>query len=113
MKKVIISTLPMVFCSTMLFASKIDGTWKGVLTSNQGDFNIVVTYKVEGDKVTGSIGPDKKELRNGKISGNEFGYDYDYQGYTVTHKCELVGEEIKVKWSFDMMAEGEFVLKKE
>lgn len=79
---------------------KIDGSWKGMVSGPNGDMELLFTFKVNGDSLSGT---DKSEmgvlpLLNGKVNGNEFSYDIDLGGNLINHKCKLIDDNtINVK----------------
>ena len=115
MKKIFVSVFMMLFCSTILFASsKIEGKWAASIDTDNGTFEFTLTYKVDGDKLSGLIASDMGELEftDGKISGDTFEYKLDIDGYSITHKGEVLNEkEIRISSSGDY-GENQFMLKK-
>ncbi len=75
--------------------TKIDGKWIGIAKSPQGDMELTFTFKVDGDKLTGtdssSIGVIA--LTNGTVNGNEFSFDVDVQGMNINHKCKYLDDD--------------------
>ena len=113
MKKIIVSVFMLIFCTTMVFASKLDGKWKGTMDTDNGSYDITVIYKVNGEKITGKFISDNGdlEIKNGKVTGDTFEYTYESQDYTISHKGKLVGEEIRITWEVEGY-EGDLTLKK-
>ena len=79
--------------------SKINGKWIGMVSGPQGDMELVFTFNVKGDTLTGtdssSIGVI--DLTNGKVNGNNFSFDINLQGMTISHKCKYISNDtIKV-----------------
>ena len=88
-------------------AAKIDGKWK---TSMNGQMDLSFTFKVEGEKLTGSVISDMGNLPiiNGKIKNNDFTFDVDMGGSLISHICKIDGEVIKMKVKMhEGMDEGE------
>ena len=80
--------------------SKIDGKWLGKISSPQGDMELTFTFKVDGDTLTGSSASQmgEMELTNGKVNGNEFSFDVDAGGMSISHKCKYLDDDsIEVK----------------
>ena len=72
--------------------SKIDGTWIGKVSGPQGDFELTFTFKVDGDTLTGksSSAMGEAEITDGVVNGNEFSFDVDAMGSTISHKCKYL-----------------------
>ena len=114
MKKIFTSAFLMLFCTSILFASKIDGSWAASVDTNNGTFEFTLTYKVDGEKLSGIISSDMDELEfaGGKIDGDTFEYKFEIDGYSITHKGKVLNEkEINIKSSGDY-GENEYVIKK-
>ncbi|MFO7446574.1 MAG: hypothetical protein R6W90_09415 [Ignavibacteriaceae bacterium] len=80
--------------------SKIDGKWTGIVSSPQGEMDLVFTFVVEGATLSGknSSAMGEIDLANGIVNGNEFSFDVDIQGMIVSHKCKyLEDDSIDVK----------------
>ena len=115
MKKIFISTLLIVFCSTLVFASKVDGKWNASIDTDNGVWEFSVVYKVSGEKISGEFITDygNLEFGDGKVSGDEFEYSFDIEGVKHTHKGKLVNDkEILIKYSNENGDDGEFTFKK-
>jgi hypothetical protein len=80
---------------TFCFAGKIDGKWK---TTMGGQMELIFTFKVDGDKLTGTATSDMgtMEISNGKVTGDSFTFDIDMNGNAISHSCKLDGEVIKM-----------------
>jgi len=80
--------------------AKIDGKWIGKVSSPQGDFELTFTFKVDGNKLTGknSSSMGEMDLTNGIVNGNDFSFDIDMQGMSLSHKCKYLDDDtIEVK----------------
>ena len=76
--------------------SKINGTWIGKVSGPQGDFELKFIFKVDGNKLTGesSSAMGEVDLTNGIVNGNEFSFDVDAGGMTISHKCKYLANDI-------------------
>lgn len=79
--------------------SDITGSWKTTMVTPQGDIQMTFTFKVEGEELTGSSnGPfGKFPISNGKIDGNTFSFDVEFQGMTIGHQCTIDGNTVTMK----------------
>jgi hypothetical protein len=80
--------------------SKIDGKWKGTREGQNGTIELNYTFKVEGDKLTGSwVTPrGENQIENGKVDGKKFSYSMTFGEMTIENNGELVSDnEIVIK----------------
>jgi hypothetical protein len=95
-------------------ASPIDGSWKGSFAAadGSGEFTLTFTFKVDGDKVTGSVeganGP--APIVSGSIKDNAFEFKVDVNGTTVDHKCTVSGDKIDMTFTFGDQAPAKMSL---
>ncbi len=53
--KTVISFLLLLIFSTAVNAQALDGSWKGKMTTPNGDFELVFTFKVNADSLNGNV----------------------------------------------------------
>jgi len=99
--------LGLILVAGFAFAAPIDGKWVG---DYQG-MNVSYTFKVDGDKLTGTTtSPDGKEvvIKDGKINGNNISFSISFdmggQEMNIEMKGVLTGDDLKL--SLDMMGQG-------
>jgi hypothetical protein len=114
--KIILKTIefPSEYELTRADKPAIDGGWLGKVSGPNGDMEILFTFKVHGDTLTGTNKSSMGEipLQNGKINGDQFSFDVDLMGNLLTHKCKIIDEDsINVK-ADAMGNEIEMVLKR-
>jgi hypothetical protein len=82
-------------------AQKLDGTWKGTRSGPNGDFELTFTFKVKGDSLVGEVASQMGTiaLENGKIHGNQFSYDLNFNGQTFSSTGVLEGDVVKITGS--------------
>ncbi|NQU54899.1 MAG: hypothetical protein HQ522_20450 [Bacteroidetes bacterium] len=115
MKKIFVSTIMVLFCSSLVFASEVEGKWKGSIDTDNGPWEFSVVYKVSDEKISGEFFTEygNLEFGEGKISGKEFEYSFDIEGVKHTHKGKLINDkEILIKYSNENGETGEFTFKK-
>ncbi len=99
------------------FAADVDGKWTGSVSTPNGDFPQIFTFKADGAKLTGSMtfmeGMDVP-IADGKIDGDNisFSVTLDFGApFKMTYTGVVSGNELKVKGDAGGMP-FEFVLKK-
>ena len=95
-------------------SSKINGSWKGTVSSPNGDMELLFTFKVDGDSLSGTdeSAMGVLPLLNGKVNGNEFSYDVDLGGNIISHNCKFIDDNtINVK-AMAMQNEIDMTLKR-
>jgi hypothetical protein len=98
MKKLLLTVLITVSAFTMSHAQGISGKWKTSLEGPQGSMELSFTYKVDGTKLTGAtISPmGSQEIKNGKVTENEFYYEIDMMGSVAKFNGKLDKDIIKL-----------------
>lgn len=75
-------------------ANDIEGKWKAVFNSPEGEMEMVINFKVSGNTFTGVInapGSDEIiQITNGVITGNDFTFDANVKGTTIKHICKIL-----------------------
>ena len=118
MKKVFLTALVAFLTIITVSAQGIDGKWKATMESPQGAMELTYVFKVDGEKLTGTISTDfgEMEISNGKVNGNEFSYQIDAMGNPMTQKGKLDGDVIKITMEMPGGGQGpdgfEMVLKR-
>lgn len=83
-------------CSMAAFSqtNPIDGKWKGTRETPNGTFEIEYTFKVEGDKLTGTWKTQfgETKIENGKVDGKKFSYSISFNEMTINNTGELINE---------------------
>ncbi len=86
--------------AAMSFAAGVDGKWVGDINTPDGQaISLTMSFKVDGDKVTGTItGPQGDiEITEGKMNGDtlEFVLSVDAGGTPLVFKCtgKLAGDD--------------------
>jgi hypothetical protein len=109
MKRKIITTTAFVFSFMICVAftlANLDGKWTGSLKTPDGnEFPLSYTFKLDGDKLTGSAaGPNgETPISDGKVNGSDFTFNLDVNGAAIGHTCKYysVGDSIAVDINFN------------
>jgi hypothetical protein len=85
-------------------ANPIDGTWEGIFKYPGGnpDLKVRFNFKVDGDKVTGSVDSKKgpAPIISGTASGNMFTFKVAINDVVIEHTCTLSGDTISTLVTF-------------
>jgi hypothetical protein len=98
---------------------KIDvtGVWDMLIETPQGQMNIVLTFKQEGDKLTGTQASPMGEIAlEGTVVGDEVKYavtiDMQGQQMTVAFGAKVEGDAMNGVYDFGGMGSGAWTAKK-
>jgi hypothetical protein len=102
MKSLWVLVLMAVFSLTVL-AADASGTWKASIETPNGAMENTFTFKVEGDKLTGTItmgqmgeGP----ISEGKVDGDNVSFavvrEFNGNEFRINYKGKVAGDEMKL-----------------
>lgn len=98
-------------------AVDVSGAWDATLESPQGPFQVVTTFKQEGEKVTGTqASPMGEAPLEGTVTGNElkFTITIDMQGQqaVITFTAKVEGDSMTGTFDFAGMGTAAWTAKK-
>jgi hypothetical protein len=114
LRRILITMIAVMSLSLVALAADLNGRWEGKLSPPGGgdEMTIAFTFKVDGDKLTGSVdspmGP--MEISNGKITGDDFTFSIDFNGNQMLHKGKITGDTVRISVEGEMAME--FTLKR-
>src|SRR5208282_1929640 len=82
-------------------AADISGQWTATFNTQVGEQHYVYTFKVDGEKLTGTAKSDNgtSDIQNGVVKGDDVSFveNLDYQGQklVITYTGKVSGDEIK------------------
>jgi hypothetical protein len=90
--------LIVLLCVAGAAASDVAGKWSGTFKASGGDRGIpqVVIFKQEGNKLTGSAGPDADEqypIENGRIEGNRVRFELTSGEWRFSYDLQRAGDD--------------------
>jgi hypothetical protein len=83
------------------YAADISGQWTATFNTQVGEQHYVYTFKVDGEKLTGTAKSDNgtSDIQNGVVKGDDVSFveNLDYQGQklVITYTGKVSGDEIK------------------
>jgi hypothetical protein len=80
------------------FAADVAGKWTSFFEGQNGKMEIVYDFKVDGDKITGSVmGPHgEMAITEGKVTGDEITFTVTAEQFKAVHKGTVSGNEMKL-----------------
>jgi hypothetical protein len=114
-KTIMLSSIAIMSFAFLMTGPNINGKWNGIFHGPDGDFNVVFTFIVSGDSLTGNVqgaNEEPMQISNGKINGNNFTFDVSFNDMTLNHKCTVMGDSILMKVPGMDGNEQEIVLKR-
>jgi hypothetical protein len=100
------------------YAADISGQWTATFNTQVGEQHYVYTFKVDGEKLTGTAKSDNgtSEIQNGVVKGDDVSFveNLDYQGQklVITYTGKVSGDEIKFTRDVAGAAKEELVAKR-
>ncbi len=101
--------LLVLFAAFALTASAADvaGTWKASIETPNGNMENTFVFKVDGDKLTGTVGSEmmgERPISEGKVDGDNLSWnvkmEFDGNAFEMTYKAKVTGNEMKITMSF-------------
>ena len=86
--------------SSLLLIGDLNGNWKGkVKTPNGNEADLTYVFKVDGDKLTGSVISQWGEhpIIDGKIKGDEYSFNQTFEELKIMHSGKVAGDSLFVK----------------
>jgi hypothetical protein len=90
----------LVFATCLASAGDLNGRWEGKVKGPNGDdVQIAFTFKVDGEKLTGTVETPMGELpiTDGKVKGDEISFKVDLGDNAITHQAKLSGKTLNMK----------------
>ncbi len=93
------------FAAAFAAFADLSGKWKGMMKFNDMEFPLNYTFKVDGDKLTGSIGTEQGEMpiADGKINGSDFTFSLDFNGQKIPNTGKYYGDSTIITSEFQGM----------
>jgi len=111
MKKIVLAATFIMLVSCFAFSADIDGKWTTEMPGMDGSPMVLnYTFKADGDKLTGTTGPEGMDMDSpiseGKIDGKNISFvvNIDMMGMEMkmTYKGTIEENEIKLSFEMDM-----------
>jgi hypothetical protein len=102
MKQTLLSFSLLLLGAAAAMASDVTGKWTGMLSTPNGDMEMTITLKAEGEKLTGTVGSmmGEQQISDGKIDGDKLSWvtvmSRDGNDMKLINKATVAGKEMKV-----------------
>jgi hypothetical protein len=98
MKKILTTTL-LVCCVAVCLAviADLTGKWSGTIKTPDGnEFPLTYTFKVDGNKLTGTAESPQGEVAidSGKVNGDMFTFQVNVNGMAIPHSGKYYGDSV-------------------
>src|SRR4051812_1564599 len=97
-------------------ALDINGKWKGNLASSNGDLETTMVFKVDGEKLTGTVTNmyGEEQIAEGSIKGDDLNFIINAGGgqFKLLYKGKITGEDIKFHVVIGDFGEGDLLAKR-
>ncbi len=99
MSRVYLLSVLTAFAFSFMMAQDINGKWKGEMQNPNGSMELIFTFQVSGDSLTGNVASEMGEIpiSNSKIKGNSFAFDISLGEMVINHQCTFMQDSISMK----------------
>ncbi len=116
------SILVFAFCAAAMalsaLAADVAGQWTATFNTQIGEQHYTYTFKVDGEKLTGTAKNDtgSTEIANGSIKGDDISFveniDFNGNQIAITYTGKVAGDEIKFTRKVGEFATEDLVAKR-
>ena len=85
--------------AAVCLAADINGRWEGTISGQNGDFNLVFNFHVDGSKLTGTVETPNGEnpITDGKVDGDHLSFKTHFNDNDIGHEGTISGDTIDLK----------------
>jgi len=97
-------------------AADLSGKWKGTLKGGNGDIDTTMDWKVDGEKLTGTVTNmyGEEQITEGVVKGDDVSFVILAGGgqFKLIYKGKVEGDQVKFKVTIGDFGDGELVIKR-
>lgn len=99
LRRVFIAGIFVAILSSVGYAADITGQWEGSISTDNGDFQLTFTFKVDGAKLTGAVQSPNGDtpIEDGKVDGDHISFKTHFEDNEVKHEGTVSGDTIQLK----------------
>jgi hypothetical protein len=94
-----LASILLIAFTSAAFALDLNGKWKGTLTTPNGDIDTDMVFKVDGEKLTGTVSNmyGEEQITEGVVKGDELSFIIMAGGgqFKIVYKGKVDGETVK------------------
>jgi hypothetical protein len=102
--------------ASSLLALDMNGKWKGNMTTPNGDLEVTMVFKVDGEKLTGTVGNTygEEQITEGVVKGDDVSFIVMAGGgqFKIVYKGKVTGGDIKFKVTVGDFGDSEMTAKR-
>lgn len=99
-----------------MFAADLNGKWTGVLKARNGDLDTTMVFKVDGEKLTGTVANmyGEEEITEGTVKGDELSFIIMAGGgqFKIVYKGKVEAEQIRFNVTVGEFGDSELIAKR-
>ncbi len=108
--------LLLIALASAAFALDLNGKWKGSLASPNGDLETTMVFKVDGEKLTGTVTNmyGEEQITEGVVKGDDVNFVVNAGGgqFKIIYKGKITGQDIKFHVVIGEFGEGDLLAKR-
>src|SRR5437764_2983457 len=97
-------------------ALDINGKWKGNLASPNGELETTMVFKVDGEKLTGTVTNmyGEEQISEGSVKGDDVNFIVNAGGgqFKIIYKGKITGDDVKFHVVIGDFGEGDLLAKR-
>lgn len=94
-----LASILLIALASAAFALDLNGKWKGTLTTPNGDIDTDMVFKVDGEKLTGTVANmyGEEQITEGVVKGDDISFIVMAGGgqFKIVYKGKIDGETVK------------------
>ena len=98
------------------FALDMNGKWTGTMTTPNGDLEVNMNFKIDGEKLTGTVSNmyGEEQITEGVVKGDDISFIIMAGGgqFKIVYKGKVTGDGIKFKITLGEFGDSEMTAKR-
>lgn len=116
LRALLLASLFLASLATAAFALDMNGKWKGIMTTPNGDLDVTMVFKVDGEKLTGTVANSygEEQITEGVVKGDDVSFIVMAGGgqFKIVYKGKITGEDINFKITIGDFGDSSMIVKR-